>query len=446
LNGYRTTEGGIRVKGSILAGIFMVGIMVAALPCQAVEFAPIGSEAMSMGGAGVASSRGAYAPYYSPALLAKRNNTGEVSLAVGAAVREINLAEHIDTLSDLEIDEDFEILSGNITTPVSVERLQQALDDIDLFRAELGRISRLNGLQAMPGLNLGCQVKDFGFGIYGVSDVAASAIIDPRHLDIIVEEGGQYFSYDSGAARITTQADYEAHSLQYALDNELTYINLTGLVYLEIPIAYGRRFDTPYGTLDLGGSLKIMPGSTVYKNISIDTESGDVDEDLSDNEERSTRWGVDVGLLFTPAAVEKLSVGLVGKNLNTPRFDTRAASDLKVKPQVRLGAAYSFPDDKLTAALDIDLTRNETFIPGYDAQYIGGGVNYRPRNWLTLRAGLMQNIAESDEGTILTLGFGIGPKRLQLDLGAMASTKSSEVSGASIPRYAKVQLALNSRW
>jgi len=434
------------VKRCILLNLLVMGFMLEALPCLAVEFAPIGSEAMSMGGAGVAASRGAYAPYYNPALLAESKNTVEFGFAVGVAVRELNLAEHIDTLSDLEIDEDFDILSENITTPVSAERLEQALDDIDLFRAELGRISRLNGLQAMPGLNLGCQVKDFGFGIYGISDVAASAIIDSDHLDIIVEEGGQYFSYDSGTAGLTTQADYEAHSLQYALDNKLTYLNLTGLIYLEIPIAYGRRFGTPYGSLDVGGSLKIMPGYTVCKNISINTESGDVDEDLSDSEERSTSWGVDMGVLFKPAKVEKLAVGLVAKNLNTPKFDTKGACDLKVKPQVRLGTAYSFLDDKLTAALDLDLTKNETFIPGYDAQYIGGGVNYHLKNWFTLRAGLMQNIAESDEGTILTLGFGIGPKWLQFDLGAMASTKSSEVSGSSIPSYAKVQLALNSRW
>ena len=420
--------------------------MIAALPCQAVEFAPIGSEALSMGGAGVASARGAYAPYYNPALLAERNNKVEIGFAVGVAVRERNLTEHIDNLSEIDIDEDFDLLSENITTPISPERLERALDDIDLFRAELREISRLNGLQAMPGVNLGCQVKEFGFGIYGVSDVAASAIIDPDHLDIIIEEGGQYFSYDSGTAGLTTQADYEAHSLQYALDNNLTYLNLTGLIYLEIPIAYGRQLDTPYGKLDIGGSFKIMPGYTVYKNIGIDTESGDVDEDLSDNEENSTSWGVDVGLLFMPGTVENLSVGLVAKNLNTPKFDTKGTSDLKVKPQVRLGTAYNFLNNKLTAALDLDLTKNETFIPAYDAQYIGGGVSYHPVNWFSLRAGLMQNIAESDEGTILTLGFGLGPKWLQLDLGAMASTKSAEYNGSSIPSYTKVQLALNSRW
>jgi len=434
------------MQRTLLIHLLVLGLVSAARPCLAVEFAPIGPEAMSMGGAGVASSRGAYAPYYNPALLAKRNNTLEVSLAVGAAVREINLSEHIDTLSDLEIDEAFDVLTEDALTPVDAERLERALDDIDLFRAELRRISRLNGLQVMPGLNLGCQVKDFGFGIYGVSDVAAGAIIDPDHLDIIVEQGGQYFSYDSGAASLTTQADYKAHSLQYALDNKLTYLNLTGLIYLELPIAYGRRFDTPYGSLDLGGSFKIMPGSAIYKDIGIDTESGDVNDDLDDNEKRSTSWGVDAGLLFTPAKAEKLSVGLVAKNLNSPRFATKGALDLKIKPQVRMGAAYSLLNDKLTAALDIDLTRNETFIPGFDAQYIGGGVNYHPWSWLMLRAGLMQNIAESDEGAVLTLGFGIGPPWLQLDLGAMASTKTSKFEGSSIPRYAKVQLALNSRW
>lgn len=426
--------------------LVIFGTLWAALPCLAVEFAPIGSEAMSMGGAGVASSWGAYAPYYNPALLAERHDKVDIRFAVGVAAREVNLAEHIDAMSDLNINEDFRLLSDNTAVPADPQRLLEALRDVELFRAELQQIERLNGLEAMPGVNLGCQVKGFGFGVYTVSDVAASAVIDPNHLDIIVERNGQYYRYDSGGVQIATPAEYAASSLKYALDNKLTYLNLVGLAYLEVPIAYGHRFDTPLGALDAGASVKIMPGRTVLKKLSIDTESGDVDKDLKDNDEQSTSWGVDLGVVFKPAVLDKLSVGVVGKNLNTPKFKTTGPDDLEVKPQVRMGTAYAFLNDKLTAAVDVDLTENETFIPGYDTRYVGGGLNFRPGDWFSLRAGAMQNLADSSEGTILTLGFGLGLKQIQLDLAAMASTKTSEYSGSTIPRYAKVQLGLSSRW
>lgn len=417
------------------------------LQAYAGAFAPIGAESISMGGAGVASARMCYAPYYNPALLAEAQHTYDIGFALEASVREVDLAEHIDKLSDINIDNTLTVLEDPLA---NISQVPNALNDVSLFIGELRQIPLKNGLQLMPGIDLGCQIKNAGFGFYTVSEATANAVIDQNHLDIIVQNTGAgppYYRYDpvNGSYSVSNETEYRASSLQYALDNGLTYLDLTGLAYVEIPLAYGYGFDTPYGKLDVGGSIKIMPGYTLDKNIKINTESGDVNTDLREDRKSSTSWGIDLGLLYKLSSLPGLAVGLVGKNLNTPKFKT-ASDDLKVKPQVRMGLAYVFLPDKLSAALDLDLTKNETFIPGYDSQYIGGGLNYQPVGWLALRGGLMQNLTESSEGTIVTFGLGLGPRWLQFDLAAMASTKTAQYQGSSIPRYAKVQLGLSSTW
>ena len=72
-----------------------------------------------------------------------------------------------------------------------------------------------------------------------------------------------------------------------------------------------------------------------------------------------------MGLLYKPPLLKSLSIGLVAKNLNTPEFDTASGNVLKADPLVRAGIAYDLLLDRLTLALDADLTKNETFIENY---------------------------------------------------------------------------------
>jgi hypothetical protein len=92
------------------------------------------------------------------------------------------------------------------------------------------------------------------------------------------------------------------------------------------------------------------------------------------------------------------------------------------------------------------LTSNETFIPDYESQFIGGGINFHPFSWLSLRGGAMTNMKEKDEGMIWTAGLGFGLKWFQLDLSGQYSSKESEYDGNTIPRYGRVQVAIVSKW
>jgi hypothetical protein len=81
---------------------------------------------------------------------------------------------------------------------------------------------------------------------------------------------------------------------------------------------------------------------------------------------------------------------------------------------------------------------------------VGGGVSYEPFTdffALSLRAGLMKNLDAHDKSDIIyTAGLGIGVKWFQVDLSGQMSNNKSTVDGTSIPQYAKVNLALISRW
>ena len=422
-----------------------------------MEFAPVGSDSISMGGAGVASAKGGYAPYYNPALLAEQENSVDISFAFGASERNVNLADKIDTLANMKIKDSFDNLQNISSFDQSkIQQYKNDIQNIGNFVNVVLSIDQKNGLQVMPGINIGCQIKQFGFGFFTVSDVTAAAVIDSTYNQIIIKTGpvgGEvYPKYDPNNPNLVVNPDvgvdyYNKYSIEYALNNNKTYIDLTGLAYVEIPISGGYQFDTKAGKFDVGGSIKVMPGYTLDRNISVDTSSGDVSTDISKDIKNSVSWGIDLGLLYLPPILDNLSIGLVGKNLNTPKFKTASPNDdLKVKPMARMGIAYGFLGDRLTAALDADLTKNETYIPGYYSQYIGGGVNFRPIRWISIRAGLMQNIQESVEGVIITGGIGLGLKIFQFDLSALSSTKTSSYNGTTIPDYAKVQFGITSKW
>jgi F plasmid transfer operon protein TraF len=445
--------------------VFVFCLLVAA-NSFAAEFQSIGFDALSMGGAGVASSRGSYATYYNPALLAVPKHKTEVALSAGIAFREVNLARHIDSISDLNFEESSFGSDDNVQgtldwlASLSPSDLAEneiraaslsdhpAITNLKIIKRALAGLGDTNGLHIMPTASLAIQAGNFGFGVYGLSEAAAYTIIDDRQ-DIIINAGADYYiKYDdvADAFSAVSQDVYENNSLEYAIQNDLTTLNLTGLTYLEIPVAYGHKFETGYGQVCIGGSLKLMPGRTYSETITIDTDSGDIQDRFDDSEESDTAFGIDMGLLYIPQQLPKLSTGLVCKNLNTPEFDTIDGGSLKVKPQVRWGVAYDLLDDRVTLALDADLTNNETYISGYNARFIGGGINYHPTNWFSLRGGMMKNISEGDEGPILTAGVGIGIKWFQIDLAGQYSTKSGEFEDEEIPQYGRATVSIVSKW
>jgi hypothetical protein len=304
----------------------------------------------------------------------------------------------------------------------------------------------------MPSAAVAMQFRNFGFGVYGLSDFSATAVIDDERLGIVtpVEVDGTtyYVEYNPGENTFfrRDQAYYDSHSLERAIETQATTVMIAGGAYMEFPFAYAHRFKTGLGDLSIGGALKIISGNTYKVDKPIDTESGDVLDDIEDYEKKNTTFGVDAGILLNPMGMDSLSLGLVVKNINTPEFDYVDGSTLEFKPLARMGMAYTFPMDTLTVAMDVDLTANDSLISGFEEQYVGGGLAFTPLSWFSIRGGLMKNMKESNEGTVLTAGIGLGAKWLQFDVAGQYATEKGTFDGEEFPRYGRIQASLVSRW
>jgi len=406
---------------------------------SAMQFQTLGYQAIGMGGAGVANSSGSIAAYNNPALLAKSTYDVEVSLGGGISTYDHGAGASIKALDD----------SGFIDT------LDQASEDIDgltdsdiesLFSG-LDIISDMNGnsVEIAPHGYLAAQVFGFGGGVFGSSSVVAKAIVDETHDQLIIKEDATTYTRinNDGSETSSSQAEYEASSIQYAIEEGDTKLEARGIALVEVPIAYGHKFELSGGNLMVGGAVKYMSGITYIEEMKIDDSESDTD---LKKDETSTSFGIDLGLAYEPSFAKDLTIAVVAKNLNSPEFEFYDGTKHSIDPMIRAGVAYNILDS-LEIAADIDLSKNETFVPDVESQMIGGGLSYQPTSWFSLRGGLMQNLDSDDKaGMIYTAGLGVGIKWFQIDLSGQMSQNSTTVDGIDYPQYAKVNLALISRW
>lgn len=422
-----------------------LSLAVAATFCAttlgAMQFQTIGYKSVSMGGACVANSLGSNASYDNPALLAKAKYGTEISLAAGVSTYDHGAGASIKELDD----------SGFVDTLDRAQNSIASLTQSDVNNLFKGKdiIMNMNGdaVELAPHAHFSTQVSNFGIGVFGTSDVAATAIVSQAHNRMIFEDNHYVSGYaevlSDRSVRVSNISEYQSSSAEYAINNGLTYLNIKAVGIAEVPVAYGHKFDIPSGTLMVGGALKYIKAFTYMENIKIDN-SDDATDDKNDNTDSS--FGVDLGLAYEPSSVKNLTFGVVAKNLNTPEFSFVDGTDVEVKPMVRAGVAYNI-FESLEVAADIDLTKNDTFISDVKSQMIGGGISYHPASWFAIRGGLMTNLDSSDKADMIyTAGLGIGLKWFQVDLSAQMSKNTTTVDGTDYPQYAKVNLALISRW
>jgi hypothetical protein len=230
--------------------------------------------------------------------------------------------------------------------------------------------------------------------------------------------------------------------------------------------------------LYIGGSVKYLQGEIGYMeyNVFDDNDIEDEAEDTLDNKtEKSSDYGVDVGLVWDARELMGMKLGLSGKYLNSPEFDYPVLDEykdvpekLEIEPQWRAGLSgyplewiYKIPGmsggknwfghDWWRIAVDYDLTTNETILPGYEAQYlaIGNEFNIFNRPWinLALRAGMRTNTAQDLEGDLYTVGLGINLVRVNIDLSGTISDKDTkDDDGDDIPSFASAAVNVSMRF
>jgi hypothetical protein len=391
--------------------------------CQsahALEFQAVGNGALGVGGAGVARTFGAMAPYWNPAGLAFADKTVSVSVAGGVGLMPgKKLAQDLDNLS---------------TTYKTWNNDQSSISDASSLRTALNNISNSDNLVATVNGAVGIQIKNFGTGVFGTFEGGASPNIT------------QIPQSDINA--LTNPTPSAIKNLQ----NDLAKSTVTprGIMLLEIPLSYGHDFDLDkFGHLGLGISLKYLYAETTSVTQSIYNSSNDkilsssdLTKQLSKNRSSKGNFGLDLGALWKIGRVVPVptSIGLVGKNLNAPSFSDQSGDKIPVDPQIRAGIAIS-PLKWLDFVADIDVIKNTTVVPGLRSQEFGGGVEFKPLSSLKLRVGGLTDLAQSTGG--VTAGFSVGIPWVFFDLDGEYGLGSIKYENKSVPSEAKVQFSMN---
>lgn len=481
----------------------------------AVEFQPLGT--LGIGGAGVARQNGALTAYWNPA--GGAFNEQSFSFITGAEVGMRGndaLTQNIDRLHGIDFN-DIKSFNGGNQTPQTigdVVKLITIMSDIEkrdghvaatgsapvgfaIKHFSFGLYGNFEGyVQPLPDTvnilptnqlsaggapvtatdlynaavpnNPAASVNNGFFSpqqYAGVVGVFTSNGLSPSQAAqltnaIEAQMAGSGIPASTVAGAVTGSLNQALSSPDGSTLNKNTSSVLTkGLLYVEAPLAYGHPIPLgSFGVLGIGASVKAIRG-TVYQsqvllvNTPSPLRSSDLANQITHNQLTTNTWGVDLGALWK---YQGLAVGVVGKNLNRPRFEAptyqepyfnpvsglvesreKKGSDVTLDPQARAGLAYD-PWRWLTIAADLDLTENSSVVPAASlkSRNLGGGLELHPYSWLKFRLGAYKNLADSGSAPVATAGLSLGP----FDLDGAVSTGTFKYGSETLPEEARVSL------
>jgi hypothetical protein len=361
-------------------------LSLVATPAVAVEFAVVGPRAAGMGGAGVAVTTDAYATYWNPAGLAMDKSMDIRIQGTAQVTDRLGIGSALNDLQDF---------NPNDTSQANLAKAKGIANQINRAGATVSGVGT-------AGLYYKGHFGEHAFG-FNVSDVATS--------------GG----FDS-----TVQATQPGGAgTPISLAGQMT---LRGLEARQLAFSYAYAFADK--TFAIGVTGKIIQGAAYTNKPNL---QGGQDPNLLDNLGKariSTSYGIDVGAMYRPSSW--LRFGVVAKDINQPTFDAPDGLQYKLTPQVRGGVAVS-PWSTMTITADMDITSNQTLVPGLKSQVLSLGMEQTILSeFLSLRVGTYKNV--QDAGSIFTptagIGFRIYSFRLDLASGYDFNEGGAIASGA----------------
>ncbi|MCX5789034.1 MAG: conjugal transfer protein TraF [Elusimicrobia bacterium] len=405
-----------------LAFLVVASAVISAAPAGALEWTALGPRAMGMGGAGVAAVQGPLASYWNPAALGRETENAyglQIPFGVHAAL----------TGTVIEGAKNLKVLMKNYSA--SNLPAQASIDDA------LNKLNDPNdGLRIDAGAGADFKVGQVALFANGFFDMGAFPVVDLNHksqLDIV-----------NG----TNQSK----------------LIVKGARLLEFGAGWGHELPFVPGVF-LGGNLKLMQAQVGYADYLVLQNNNDQSNILSTlkyGAKTSANFGVDLGALWDvqgtfEGAWWQPRVGLVGRNLNNPKFSQPNAATAAgvtgryaLNPQVRLGGALS-PLSWWHFVSDVDLTENRTTLDSVKSRQFGAGteVDVFNRSWINipLRFGVARNLANTNAGTMLTGGAGLNFLHFMLDASAQYSPKriqtQSQGGNTKLPRECAASLQLS---
>lgn len=390
--------------------LFSTFILVSSctLPAFALEFGTMGSQAFGMAGTGVAVKNSSWGLYYNPALIAADS---KFSIALSGSIQAKdknfwNIIEQGLSIKKEEVAKD----------PTRLNNLADYLQDNHLaFGTQDGLVF---------------QLPDFGIGALAVGGFlkASAQGSATTNVDLKAFTNAAQQAQGGNLPAAVGQAQHAANQIQ---DAQIS-AQISSFTLLEIPVAYAYEFETVAGNLSVGVAAKYMNLAGTHETLKLDGSTG-FGNSLSnllkvDFSQNASGFGIDAGVLYD---LDFISLGIVGKNLNSPQFKTQTQT-ITIDPQARAGVALNLGFWSL--ALDADLTQNTVLGSDLKNQMISLGTSLDFK-FLSLRAGVATDL-QHREDLIFALGLGL----TFFDVGVQFGKKTSPLHGYQIPDYFALQV------
>ncbi|MFN4266982.1 MAG: conjugal transfer protein TraF [Aquabacterium sp.] len=386
--------------GSALA-ILLAPSMVGAAP-----FSPFEARGFAMGGAGVASSEYAAATLYNPALLAVSSNSNRFSFiapALGASVSGSEGA--VDKMQKFNDNQSLQGFNNAATTYNGA--LSAYLNATSDPNAQNALNAAANALQTASDLLLtdlqSVNAKTFQVGAGGTFAIAVPKWDNKVAFSLSTEFFGRattdVTSSDLNTIDTLVTKVVNATSEIIAANGNLngpeaseviaggevvlggdnrkptSRVHVLGAAVTDIGVSIARQITLGEQQFMLGITPKIQQVATVAFEADVDTN----EIEFSENKKTATGFNIDVGVAkqFTEGRWQNLRVGAVVRNLIPRTYKTMIPTqEVKVSPQLRVGAAYQGSFYTLTS--DLDVTANTVVGQGQEQSQIwavGGELN-----------------------------------------------------------------------
>jgi hypothetical protein len=310
--------------------------------------------------------------------------------------------------------------------------------DLDLFggavATDRGNFRELAG--ALSGIDLPSIAGDPAAVLDVVSDLAHLAqpgvgIVGSGTAGLVFGWNGLALGIgDTAYAGVYPNVDL-LHILPGNIAGNETSVRSAGLEAREARLGLSHAFFQRF--LLIGVTLRYVMGKTYYLNQSVfDIDFGNpisaARNALRQNAQETDRFTMDAGAMVN--LLGKLRVALVSTSITEPSFSVKhdpsnpelagAPESLKLPRTLRAGAAFE-PIGALTIAVDGDLVRTSTLVPGAKSQQISTGIEVR-LPLFAIRAGAFRDEAAVDPHWAYSAGFGLGLPQLSVNASIVLST------------------------
>ena len=368
------------------------------------------TRSQSMGNVGVASADYLSSVLINPALINRHSDDsddfGIIFPSANVFVRdEQELLDHIDTFQDSfdELSDLLELLeSGGNVSPDELDRARKQLS------SDLAMLDGGINVEANFAAALASPSRIGGFALYANTDIDLNANIFISEDDVNV------------IANAETVDELEALNSR---------IQAVGAAISEIGFAYANQFTLSNNQVFWSVTPKYQQVDSINYVTSIDDFDED-DFDANDYTKTESNFNIDFGL--ATEVNDKVTVGLIAKNLIENDYDSVVSQG--IKPSYKVGpefiAGISYNGEIVTLAADIDLTAPQHSNLVKESQYARLGLELNAFDWVQIRAGYRHDFSGPQEDSY-SLGLGFSPFGVvRLDL--MAQTSGDNDVGAGL--------------